>query len=126
MRNDRQDNMVLIADDDQFIREVIIKALSGLCSFVEVADGAQLMDIYKESLPDILFLDVHFPDVSGLDLVPQIKAADNDAYIIMLTAASTAENVQKAVSNGAAGFISKPFDRKTLLTNFHRCPTIKA
>lgn len=125
MRNGRQYHLALIADDDDLIRKTIVNGLAGLCHCVETHEGQLLVETYREHIPDILFLDIHLPDVNGLDLIGRIKAIDKDAYIIMLTADSTAENVKKAISGGAIGFIAKPFEKKTLLTNFYRCPTIK-
>lgn len=125
MRNERNENIALIADDDQFIRDVVRQGLDGFCDCIEVSDGMRLVEVYKDSMPDILFLDVHLPNVNGLDLIPQIKKLDQDAFIIMLTSDSTAENVKNAVHAGAHGFIGKPFNKKTLLKNLHRCPSIK-
>lgn len=125
MRGDNQEHTVFIADDDLFIRDVIKQGLAGLCSVVEVADGKNLIDTYIKCLPDIIFLDVHLPSINGLDLIPRIKQEDPGSFIVMLTSDSTADNVKKAIANGASGFISKPFNKKILLENFYRCPTIQ-
>ena len=125
MRNKNQQDVVMIADDDLFICELVKKTLPNSCKFIEIEDGADLTDRYKEEIPDILFLDIHLPSISGTELIQKIKEIDKDAYIIMLTADCTTKNVKDANDKGSNGFIGKPFTKKTLLTNFSRCPTIK-
>lgn len=126
MRNGRQNNLALIADDDALVRKALVGSLAELSHCVETDDGQRLVEIYREHIPDILFLDIHLPAVNGLDLIGRIKAIDKDAYIIMLTADSTKDNVKKAISCGASGFMAKPFVKETLMANFHRCPTIRS
>lgn len=117
-------DIIMIADDDLFIRQLVSKALSDLLTVVEVDDGDEVMDSYKKHQPRAVLLDLHLPNRSGLSLIPEITELDHQACILMLTSDSTAENVQKAKSVGVKGFISKPFDKKTLLDNLQRCGVI--
>jgi two-component system chemotaxis response regulator CheY len=114
-------DIILIADDDMFIRQIVTKALSDIFEVVEVADGQEVTAAYKQHAPKAIFLDLHLPGISGMDLISEIVAQDNNANILMLTSDSTVENVEKAKSFGVKGFISKPFDKKTLLDNLKRC-----
>ena len=124
MRNDRTENLTLIADDDLFIHKVLKEILKSFTQFDEVIDGANVLAKYKEILPDIVFLDIHMPNVDGLQLIKDIKEFDPEAYIVMVTADSKLENVQSAIKDGAAGFIVKPFDKQTVIKSFGRCPAI--
>ncbi len=109
MRGQNKRNVVLIADDDLFIRKVIRSALEGMAEIVEVADGAEVQDAYTKCMPDILFLDIHLPNISGLELLKQISKKDLGSYVIILSADSTEGNVQQAKFRGSRGFLTKPF-----------------
>lgn len=124
MRNDRTENLTLIADDDLFIHKVLREILKPFTQFDEAVDGADVLAKYKETLPDVIFLDIHMPNVEGLQLIKDIKDFDPDAHIVMVTADSKLENVQSAIKDGAAGFIVKPFDKQTVIKSFGRCPTV--
>ncbi|OJV13218.1 MAG: hypothetical protein BGO27_00010 [Alphaproteobacteria bacterium 33-17] len=116
--------MVLIAEDDPIVRTVINKTLGGIIKNAFVTDGAELITKYKEILPDILILDIHLPNKSGLELIAEIKKIDPAAYIVMLSADSSRENVINAMSKGAVNFLTKPFTRHKLLEVINNCPTI--
>lgn len=125
MRGNKLHNVVMIADDDLFVRKVIKAALQEFTEFVEVTDGAQVEEVYKKTLPDLLFLDIHLPNQSGLDLIHRLSRFDIGAHIIMLSADSSEENVRSAKLRGSRGFLTKPFDKQRILHHFQRCPTIK-
>ncbi|MFW0777564.1 MAG: response regulator [Rickettsiales bacterium] len=125
MRGSNKKNVVMVADDDLFVRKVIISALSEVAEIVEVADGAEVLTAYKEHMPDVIFLDIHLPNVSGLDLVYDLSKADVGAYIIMLSADSSEDNVRNSRLKGAKGFLTKPFKKERIMHYFNSCPTIK-
>lgn len=125
MRGNNKKNVVLIADDDLFVRKVIISAISDLTEIVEVSDGAQVEQAYREHKPDIIFLDIHLPNVSGLELVYKLIKEDMAAYIVMLSADSSEENVLNSKLKGARGFLTKPFKKERIMHFFNACPTIK-
>ena len=124
MKIGRKKNIVMIADDDLFIRKLIRAGLGGMAEFIEVDNGADVEKNYVNHEPDILFLDIHLPNKSGMDIISQICAVDNSAYIIMLSSDSSPENVKRAIEMGAKGFMSKPFKKDRLLQYFSDCPTI--
>jgi two-component system chemotaxis response regulator CheY len=125
MRGSNKGNVVVVADDDLFVRKVIISALSDLAEIVEVADGAEVEKVCRARKPDIVFLDIHLPNVSGLDLVHKLIKEDMGAYIVMLSADSSEENVLKSKLKGAKGFMTKPFKKERIMHFFNACPTIK-
>lgn len=124
MKSSKQHNLVLIADDDLFVRKIIKGGLEGLTKFMEVADGKEVEPAYINFEPDIVFLDIHLPNKSGIEIVRKLMEMDKDAYIVMLSADSTLDNVKTAMELGAKGFMAKPFSRERLLHYFHNCPTV--
>ncbi len=62
-----------------------------------------------------LIVDVQLPGISGLELQAKLTEADQRVPIVIVSAQGTPANREKAMSNGAAGFLSKPFRRDDLI-----------
>lgn len=125
IRRTRQQNMTMVVDDDLYVRQLVRRGLAGLTELVEVGNGLEVLSTYENVAPNIVFLDIHLPHVSGMDLVERLMDMDAQAHIIMLSADAARDNVLGCLSKGAKGFIAKPFSKATLLREFNRCPTIK-
>ncbi|MDR3449136.1 MAG: response regulator [Alphaproteobacteria bacterium] len=121
----RRENIFLLADDDMYIRSLTKVGLKGLGTVIEAGEGTQAVAAYKAHNPDILLLDIHMPGLSGQEVLEQVKAWDPSAYVIMLSADSSRENVQWTHQHGAKGFLTKPFNKAKLLEWVDACPTIK-
>ena len=124
IRKGRREKIVMIADDDMYIRLVAKMGIGTAAAVQEVAHGNEVVPAYKQFAPDVLFLDIHLPGVEGLALLQQVLTIDANAYVIMLSADSSLENVQTALRQGAKGFLTKPFTREKLLDYIDKCPTI--
>jgi len=120
----RQENVILVADDDMYMRLLAKKGLEDVGSIAEVASGDEVIEAYKQHNPDMVLLDIHMPGRSGHDLLADIRAVDKKAYIIMLSADSSLDNVQATLNHGAKGFLTKPFAKPKLLDYVEKCPTI--
>lgn len=116
----------MIVDDDLLIRKGLSSILTGLADIIEVADGAEVIGQYKKHNPDIVFLDINLPNISGMDLIYEIKSIDDDPYIITVSVDNNDANISESSRRGSKGFLSKPFARKQVLYFFNSCPTIKA
>ncbi len=121
----RNENIVLLADDDLFMRLMVKKGLGDEFQIIELADGADVVARYQEQKPDIVFLDIHLPKKNGLDVLKEIMEFDQNAYVVMLSADSTHEKVHNCRQLGAKGFITKPFTKDKLHEYLMRCPTIR-
>jgi len=124
MRDGRSHNVCLIADDDLFIRQIVSKILFGMAEIITATDGAECLKLYQEHKPDIAFIDIHLPIQTGFELTERLLRHDPDAYLVIMSSDSTAENVQDALQRGARGFLAKPIQRVKLLQYFNQCPTI--
>jgi signal transduction histidine kinase len=79
------------------------------------ADGAEAMKQFREWLPDLVLLDYKLPDVSGLDLLQDMRQMNgSDCRIIMITAFASLEVAVSATKNGAFDFLAKPFTPEEL------------
>jgi CheY-like chemotaxis protein len=74
-------------------------------------DGAQAIDLLRDHVPDVIFLDLMLPDVDGYEICRSLKAAGDtrEIPVIIVTARITAENRMKSFRAGADDFIPKPY-----------------
>jgi CheY-like chemotaxis protein len=108
---------ILLIDDDEFI-------LSTLTSFLENAghsvakttDGPQGIDLYTRVKPAAVILDLGLPSMDGLQVLKRIRELDADARVIVLTGYPSKAAANTAQAMGAASFLSKPVEQRTLLT----------
>jgi len=125
LRATRQENVILIADDNKEICEMLKEELEDVGHCHTVQDVSQVLDAYLEHVPDLVFLDINFQGGSGLDIIDQLMKYDKDAYVIMITGAGTASNAVTARTRGARSFIAKPFDPVRLETELRKCTTLR-
>ena len=110
----------LVVDDVSSVREFLRQSLIHLGvaaeNIDEAATGQVALERYRKSIPDVVFLDIELPDLDGHEVLKQIKAIKDNAFIVMVSAHSTVENVKEAISSGASGFIVKPFSPQKITT----------
>ena len=77
---------------------------------LEARDGLAGLDLARAESPDLILLDIHLPDVSGLDVAVKLKAdrRTRDIPILVVTASLLPEAEQSALSSGCDGFLRKP------------------
>lgn len=104
---------ILVIDDDPTLQELITQLLNHtgfeVISALTARDGAN--ELRKKPLPDCLLLDLMLPDVSGLELLRQIRAKHDfdDLPIIILSALADPETIRKGLNLGADRYITKPY-----------------
>lgn len=102
---------LLIVEDDQKIAEIqrrFVERLEAveLCGIAHsLADASDLVEVLQ---PDLVLLDVYFPDGNGLDLLRQLRAENSATDIILITAAREVETVRSALRGGVFDYILKP------------------
>ena len=107
---------VLIAEDEALIRLDLKEMLEeeGYAVVAEVADGQQAVDRALELRPDLVILDIQMPVLDGLSAAEQI-ASSHVAPVIVLTAFSQRELVERARDAGAMAYLVKPFSKNDLV-----------
>lgn len=124
-RQTRKHNVVMVVDDDSFIRSIIGKNFSGRAEIIAVEDCESVVETYLEHLPDIVFLDIHMGKISGIDLLDEILGFDASAHIVMVSLDSQKDNVLESKTRGAKGFLAKPFTIERLESCYAKSATIK-
>lgn len=109
---------LLVVDDDEFQHKIISSILEKEnYNLVFATNGYEAFHIIQHTRPDLIFIDVMLPDMSGIDIVKQIKASLSltDIPILMITGESKKDIVLESLKAGAADIIVKPFARNIFL-----------
>jgi DNA-binding NarL/FixJ family response regulator len=108
---------VLVADDHTIVMEGLVSLLKEEFDVVgAVRDGFVLLDTAKRLRPDVIVTDISMPGLSGLDVLPRLKAERFDSKIIVLTMHNDAELAARAMRAGASGFLLKQSAGEELVT----------
>ncbi len=102
---------ILIVDDEQLIRWSLGERLKReRLEVVEAATAADARERLAHDTPDLVLLDLRLPDADGLTLLKEIKDADPETLVILMTAFSSVENAVEAMKLGAYHYVNKPFN----------------
>ena len=111
-------NKILIAEDEEDIRDIEKMALELIGSFeVETCqNGSEVVALAKSYMPQLILLDVMMPIMDGPQALEALRAEDNtkDIPVIFVTAKAMEEEIERLIKLGALGVITKPFDPATL------------
>ncbi|MCP3900215.1 MAG: sigma-54-dependent Fis family transcriptional regulator, partial [Desulfobacteraceae bacterium] len=117
---------ILLIDDDESLRRVTEYNLASKGFKVITAEsGEQGLEYFEIHLPDIVVSDVKLGDMNGLDLLEQIKKKSPDTPVIIITAFGSIEMAVQTMHKGAFNFITKPFDRDTLILSCEKALELK-
>ena len=106
---------VLVVDDDPALSEmlgIVLRAEGYDALFCD--DGSKAQDIFKQSKPDLILLDLMLPGIDGIEVCKRIRA-ESGVPIVMLTARGDTLDVVKGLESGADDYIIKPFKPKELV-----------
>jgi FixJ family two-component response regulator len=111
---------IFVIDDDPEIRKTLSIVLSAEgFDVVCFADGVALLAVARERSPVCIFLDVHIPGRSGLDVLKELNAEDYPAPIFMISGQGDIAMAVDAIKHGALDFIEKPFHGREIVTRVH-------
>ncbi len=102
---------ILVIDDKDSMREMLTASLTSEGYDVEVASSGDVgIAKSKEKHFDVILTDLKMPDISGMDVLTQVKENDPETAVIVMTAYGTIETAVEAMKRGAFDFLQKPFD----------------
>lgn len=101
---------VLVVDDEQFIRQLLVRSIKREGYLVsEACDGREALEVLRESNVDIVISDIKMPNMDGWQLLEEIKKDYPDVSVILITAYAGDHTPEHAIEAGADYFITKPF-----------------
>ena len=106
---------ILIADDEEGIRESLSLILSDGHELVFAKDGQEALDALGREQFALAMLDIKMPKLDGLDVLRRLQGAQARPPILMLTAYQSVELAKEAVRLGAIDYLPKPFERDQIL-----------
>jgi DNA-binding NtrC family response regulator len=108
---------ILIVDDDKLVRWTLTQKCTEFGYFsLEASSGEEALSVLQTEQVDAILLDVHLPDLSGIEVLDKLKQAGETRSVIMMTADPQLDDVKAALRLGAYDFVSKPinFDELTI------------
>ena len=102
---------ILIVDDDKLVRWTLTQKCTEFGYFsLEASSGEEALRMLQTDPVDAILLDVHLPDLSGIEVLDKLKQAGETRSVIMMTADPQLDDVKAALRLGAYDFVSKPIN----------------
>jgi two-component system nitrate/nitrite response regulator NarL len=113
---------VVLADDHVFVRDGIKSLLENEVNITvvgEATDGLEALTLIDELKPDLLILDIRMPNMTGIEVVEQLRSKNNFVKIVMLSMHESEEYVLKSIQAGADGYLLKGSSKEEFLKAVH-------
>lgn len=101
---------ILVVDDEMGPRESLKVILSPTYRVVTANNGKQALDIMDQDRPDMVISDIRMPQMTGTELLREIKMRDAHIPVVLITGYATVQTAQEAVRASAYDYINKPYD----------------
>jgi DNA-binding NarL/FixJ family response regulator len=101
---------VLVADDQGIVREglmTLLQATDGIEPVAGAADGAEAVRLAARHRPDVILMDLRMPNLDGVEATRQIRAAQPDTEVVVLTTHDDEVSILDALRAGARGYLTK-------------------
>lgn len=100
---------ILVVDDEAGPRESLRMILHQEHEVLMASNGPEALEMIREQVPDLVFLDIRMPEMEGTEVLRRIKEIAPDCEVAMITAYAAVQSAQRAMRLGALDYITKPF-----------------
>ena len=106
-----EDVTILIGDNSVLARKQLKDAIVsfGISRILESSNGQEAVDLYREHVPDIVFLSLLMPVKDGISAISEIMEINPNADIVVVSSMGTQSQIKQTFQLGAKEFIQKPF-----------------
>ena len=112
--------LIMIVDDEEGIRESLAQIVEDDYDAVTASSGEEAIRIAKETVPDLVLLDIWMVGMDGIETLQELKAAYPDLPVIMISGHANIENAIKATRMGAYDLLEKPLSLDKVLLTIQR------
>jgi response regulator of citrate/malate metabolism len=108
---------VLVVDDDFMVAKIHGGFVGRIPGFVVAGvahNGTAALEAAEELRPDLVLLDIHLPDMSGIEVLRRLREQQPDVDVLVISAAKEVATVREALRGGVVNYLLKPFDHDAL------------
>lgn len=108
--------VMLVDDHPAFLKGMaaLIESEPDLSVVAETGDGSKALEVYRQSRPDVVLMDLRLPGMGGVEAIMAIRKVNPDARIIVLTTFDTDEDIYRAIQSGAKSYLLKDTPHREL------------
>ena len=107
---------VLIIDDEASLRQTLTRILQKIgCETMTAVDGREALEMLAEQRFDLVYLDIHLPELDGLQILKEIRQQNPRLPVILLTGYGSMQSAVEALRLGASDYLLKPVDPEVLV-----------
>jgi DNA-binding NtrC family response regulator len=101
---------ILLVDDEPHLLQILREHFAGRYEVDTASSGAAAVERFVRQRPDVVFLDVNMPGISGLEVLKLFKQSDPGIPIIVVTANTEIPVAEECLKQGAFSYVPKPFN----------------
>jgi len=107
---------VLVADDEPLIALALVERLRSLGheAIGPASDGAEAVELARETSPDLYLFDVEMPNLDGLEAAAQLSAEGHRRPVVVITGVEDEGLIERAIASGVSAYLTKPIDTVAL------------
>jgi CheY-like chemotaxis protein len=116
---------ILVVDDEAGPRESLRMILNQEHEVRMASNGREALELIRDQIPDLVFLDIRMPEMEGTEVLRRIKEIAPECEVAMITAYAAVQSAQRAMRLGALDYITKPFgvaEVEAVVERAHRSP----
>ena len=113
---------IVVAEDNRDVQAMIEMTLElgGFKVVGQAYDGREALELVRELQPDILLLDLHMPDVGGLEVIPEVEAIAPKCKVVVHSAIGAMFVTDSALNAGAVAYIEKGVSPRSIVAHLNR------